>query len=617
MQGLYVNGGIVNITGTFSLGTNPASNSGVNARQDSGSMTVGGTTFITDNNGGRWSIFQVNGGTFTSNDSVGGGIVIGGTYAATNGEFLVSGGTATAQKISLGDATQTSGTDALVLSGGTLYLGAGGIVSGNATPTYSSTISAGNATLGAVANWSSSLPISLLGPTTLQAADSLGNAHNFTLGGAIGGASGSLIKSGAGEVLLTGVNSYALGTTINAGDLAVNANAALGSTAGSVLINAGTLEATTGFTSARQFKVNNTGSTIIVDASQTLTLTTGLTNGTGTGTLNVTGPGVLALAGPGTYTGGTVVGNGTLQLQNASALGNGLVTVNSPGVVDLNGNSVSFTGLTGNGTINSVSNTGASVLTLGANNASNIFAGLITNTAGSVGFTAAGTGVQTLSGANTYSGPTTINSGSTLVLASSAGSVTPGTVTNTGTFSITGTASVGNVAGAGSTSVAVGGALTTNGFTQTTLTSNGTTTVNGSGTVGSIAGGGTLNIGSTASLALTETQSTSQIGALDIAAGGTFDVSNNALLINYAAAGLPSPDAAIRADLISGSGTNGVTYNGVGIISSTAARLNAALVANGGTPKYGVGYADGSDPYLNSEGPAAGTEEVKLTLLGD
>jgi hypothetical protein len=204
-----------------------------------------------------------------------------------------------------------------------------------------------------------------------------------------------------------------------------------------------------------------------------------------------------------------------------------------------------------------------------------------------------------------------------LILSSVTGTNLSGAVSNAATLSVTGTAAVGPISGTGVTNVASTGVLSTSQLIQSSLISNGSTTVNGTGSLGAISGTGSLNIGSSGNVALTETQTTSSIGALNITSGGTFDVSNNTLLINYAAAGQTSPDAAIRADLITGSGANGVTYNGVGIISSTAARLNAALVANGGTPAYGVGYADGSDPYLHGEGPAAGTEEVKLTLLGD
>ncbi len=223
---------------------------------------------------------------------------------------------------------------------------------------------------------------------------------------------------------------------------------------------------------------------------------------------------------------------------------------------------------------------GGAIINVGANNP--IFnSPLVTdprlNGTADGGLTLLGAGSLTLNGANTYTGTTTVKPGATLIFNDAAASSnTPGSVVNNGTLSVTGTASFGTISGTG-----------------------------------------TLSIGAAGNVMLNEHQSVSSVNTLSLAPTGTLDVTNNALLINYSAAGQTSPDAAIRAALISGSGTNGVTYNGVGIISSTAARLNAALVANNGTPAYGVGYADGSDPYLNNEGPAAGVEEVKLTLLGD
>jgi hypothetical protein len=126
-----------------------------------------------------------------------------------------------------------------------------------------------------------------------------------------------------------------------------------------------------------------------------------------------------------------------------------------------------------------------------------------------------------------------------------------------------------------------------------------------------------LKNGAKASIAEESTPSTLNTYVLSVDSTSTLDVTNNQVNINYAAASQASPNAGVRTSLISGSGTNGVTFNGAGIISSTAARLNAALVANGGTPAYTVGYADGSDAYLNGEGPAVGVEEIKFTLLGD
>ncbi len=208
-----------------------------------------------------------------------------------------------------------------------------------------------------------------------------------------------------------------------------------------------------------------------------------------------------------------------------------------------------------------------------------------------------GTGNLTIAGGNaTITG--TLNIYSAGRVNQTGGSLTAGNTVNAGSISITrGSANLGALSGSGSVTVGSGAgpaSLSVSSLAQNSLT------VQNSGSV-----------------TIAESQGVSTVGSLVVNSGGNLDITNNAVMINYSAAGQPSPDAAIRAALIAGSGTNGVTYNGVGIMSSTAARLNAALVANGGTPKYGVGYADGSDPYLNNEGPAAGTEEVKLTLLGD
>ena len=65
----------------------------------------------------------------------------------------------------------------------------------------------------------------------------------------------------------------------------------------------------------------------------------------GSGSLTKTGGGLLMLAGANTYTGGTSVENGTLQLGSNNALGLGGLTADS-GAVDLNG--FSLTAANGN-----------------------------------------------------------------------------------------------------------------------------------------------------------------------------------------------------------------------------------------------------------------------------
>jgi autotransporter-associated beta strand protein len=228
-DGLYVNGGTVDIATT--LNVNGGGNSTSTFRMDAGSVTVGTTATVTINNGNRWSIMQINGGDFTSNDISGGGIVVGGTYAAGNSLLLVSGGTVNTNTITLGDnTTQDLGTDEFEAEGGATYIGDGGIVSG----TFGSTdvVAIGSATvttqpvIAASAPWSSSVPMTLTNNSngtrpTFQTQDSIGNAQNITLSGALTG-SGGMTKTGAGTLTLSGSDSYAGATAVNVGTLIVS-----------------------------------------------------------------------------------------------------------------------------------------------------------------------------------------------------------------------------------------------------------------------------------------------------------------------------------------------------------------------------------------------------------
>jgi len=84
------------------------------------------------------------------------------------------------------------------MTGGTLYIGSGGIING-ALGTLARTIMLSGGTIGAVSNWISSVPMTLTnvnGAITFQAADSGSNAKDITLSGALSGI-GGLIKTGA------------------------------------------------------------------------------------------------------------------------------------------------------------------------------------------------------------------------------------------------------------------------------------------------------------------------------------------------------------------------------------------------------------------------------------
>jgi autotransporter-associated beta strand protein len=234
-DGLYVDGGAVAISENLNIGnTSTAANSSANARLDSGSLTVGGALYIGLNNTGRWSDMDVNGGTLSVPDTTT-GIGVGGTYAGEE-VLLVRAGTATAGRITLGQTGDGGGSYNVDITGGTLYVGAGGIAQAGSGV---ATIILEGGTLGATANWSSSVPMTLDG-TTLQAADASGGAHNVTLSGALGGT--TLTKTGGGMLILSGANNYSGNTTVSAGTLIVNG--ALGS--GAVMLASGTTLGGTG-----------------------------------------------------------------------------------------------------------------------------------------------------------------------------------------------------------------------------------------------------------------------------------------------------------------------------------------------------------------------------------
>jgi len=220
-SGLYVNGATANVSfGTLTIGTG---NSSDTVRVDAGNIVVTNEVLIGHTSNTRWEILQVNGGSFTSLD-VTNGIVLSQNNGTTanSSELYLSGGTATAEKIAFGVTTDTvGGTGFLIVSGGTLYLGSGGIAQSNATG-YSSTISMLGGTMGTKADWSSGLPIQLSGTSfTFNAADALGTAHNISLRGVLSGG-GALNKTGTGTLTLAGTNTYTGATLVSAGNLLVN-----------------------------------------------------------------------------------------------------------------------------------------------------------------------------------------------------------------------------------------------------------------------------------------------------------------------------------------------------------------------------------------------------------
>jgi autotransporter-associated beta strand protein len=239
-------------------------------------------------------------------------------------------------------------------------------------------------------------------------------------GGVYGGTGGSLTKTGTGTLTLLSANTYTGATTISTGILNIQNAAALGSTTGGTTVSSGaTLQIQGGITVGDEAlfisgggapfatgtleNVSGTnnygglltlGSTIVISSDSdlgTLNLTnTGTITGAGstidlvgagngsiasiigttTGGLAMNSFGTWILSGANTYTGGTSINIGILQLSGAGTLGatNGALTVNIGGTLDLNATSQSVGNLTGTGGTIVNNGGGAVTLTIGNGN---------------------------------------------------------------------------------------------------------------------------------------------------------------------------------------------------------------------------------------------------------
>ncbi|MGD9128554.1 MAG: autotransporter-associated beta strand repeat-containing protein, partial [Planctomycetia bacterium] len=218
-------------------------------------------------------------------------------------------------------------------------------------------------------------------------------------------------------------------------------------------------------TFANNIQLNDYSVLTVDTTTNDLTFSGGIS---GNGALRHDGPGTFTLANDNSYSGGTILGGGTLHLGTAAAAGTGLIQVVDDSTLTTAGD---FTG-TNNSIMNNFSLAGTKVLTIGGTQSMR----LAGNISGAGGITLDSGQTLILAGTNTYTGPTTVLDGTLITETSSttAGliNLTPGGG-DTALFQLGANTTIGGLAssGAGTSTVDLGTYnLTVSGTTDANFT---------------------------------------------------------------------------------------------------------------------------------------------------
>lgn len=185
--------------------------------------------------GGGSGTAIINGGTLNAMSTY--------TYVSCDsaGTLTLNGGTLNTYGMALGGGlggnAKTNTAIVNLNSGGRLNLGAGGLTNNATSGTKTFNLSGG--TLGAIGNdWTSSVAMNLSGKSTINTEDasSAGTARKITLLGTLSG-TGSLTKTGVGDLTLSGQNTFSSGVSVLEGALVAAHAEALG--AGAVAVKSG------------------------------------------------------------------------------------------------------------------------------------------------------------------------------------------------------------------------------------------------------------------------------------------------------------------------------------------------------------------------------------------
>lgn len=189
--------------------------------------------------------------------------------------------------------------------------------------------------------------------------------------------SGHLTKTGDGVLILARDNGYIGGTAINGGTIQISSDAQLGVAQAPLNINGGTLHTTSDIIMNRVTVIGAGNANFQTDAGTQLSHTAAIS---GTGSLTKSGDGNLLLVGEGTYTGGTIIAAGSLQLGDGGTTGSILGDVLDNGILSFNrSDDIEFSGrISGTGQVKQI---GKGKTTL---NAQSIYSGETRVTAGTL-----------------------------------------------------------------------------------------------------------------------------------------------------------------------------------------------------------------------------------------
>ncbi|RQU77986.1 autotransporter domain-containing protein [Burkholderia cenocepacia] len=625
--------------GVYSTGTSVTVSNGVTVQGGSGGNGGAGTSGPASNGGGGGG----GGGGLVmvtpAADVMNQGTLVGGNGGTGGGGGNPGGGGGG------GDGLLTLGPGSQVTNLGTVVGGVGGVSGGGASTAGAS---------GAGVNLASDFTV-------------LTNVGTITGGAGNGGAAGAGVIANGRDVVVNGGTIagglYADGVTHASAIRFNGANNTLQLVTGSNIV--GNLEVTAGATTtitagsaglslSNQVTLGDAASRVTFDSTTTDLVVSGVISGAGN--VAVRGGRTIMLTGDNSYTGGTTITAGTLQIGSGGTTGSvagdivnngtlafnrsdtvsyggtisgtgslmqagtgtlaisgvagyaGSTTINAGTLALIGAGSVAassgvvangtfdISGTTAGATINALTGTGTVALgsrTLTLANAAGTFSGAI---GGTGGLTVAG-GTQTLSGANGFTGATSINAG-TLALTGSGSVAASSGVVNNGTFDISGTT-------AGATINALTGSGTVALGDRTLTLANAAGTFSGAigGTGGLTVAGGTQTLSGANGF----TGATS-INAGTLALTGSGSVAASSGVVNNGTFDISGTTTGATINALTGSGT-------VALGSRTLTLANAAGTFGGTINGTGGVTVGGGTQTLSAANAYTGTTTVNAGTL--